>query len=595
MVSTAPPFCAPRALAICLERAAAAAGLAVLQVLRLLLVLLAVVSPAGAQPAVQADPALELLRDRLDQQRRALQAAGPLLGTRRADQPLAPVPGESPCFVVRSVVLEAIAAPPAPAHLARALGAFEGACLGAQGIEQLRLLLQRRLAAAGWITSTIAVPPQSLADGRLHLQLHWGRLEAVQLATPDTTVPGAASATARPGLNALALEIGAPLNLRDLEQTLETLARLPSQAAQFHIAPGSDEGGSVVVISPQGGARWRAQLGFETTETPDSGPLQSQANLTLDAPLGLSDQLALVASWAGRGVDGHAPQQASLLVQHSLPWGRHLLSVNASVSRFRRSIVGGVGRFDETGADTQLQLRWQTTAWRDADARLSLWTGATWQHARADVDGTELLLRRRASSRADLGGTWFMQTDCGDLSIDLEGSRTVHLAHDEALQGPRPVRPSTWRAQAAWQCALDTGMAAGWQWAGRVWSQGTRHPAGSSDLALLGSQWTVRGHRPEGALSGQGATVLRQELLSPTSGLGPEGSWRAVLAADHGRIHQPAVAGGPRQLSGVALGLRWQWARWSGALTAAHAIGPRPPAPVASRGVLLHGSASVAF
>lgn len=557
-------------------------------VLLVWLALLLLSRPAGAQPVLQPDTAAELQRDWLDQQRRALQAPGPLQGSRRdAPQP-APVADETPCFPVQQVTLEAVD-PPAPAHLTRNLGGFSGACLGAQGIDNLRQLLQQRLADGGWVTSHISVPPQSLAGGQLRMLLHWGRLQAVQLAAPS------AAAARAPAANALAMLPGAPLNLRDIEQTLETLARLPSQAARFHIAPGTAEGGSVVVITPEGGPRWRGQLGLDSTESATYGPAQYQASTTLDAPLGLSDQLAVVASWAGQRVGGGAPQQSSLLVQHSLPWGRHLVSVNASHSQFRRTIVGGVGTFGETGTDTQVQVRWQSTAWRDADARLTLWAGATWQRTRAFIEGTELLLRRRDSSRADLGANWFMQTGCGDLAVDVEGSHTLHLAHDQTLQGPRLARPSNWRVQAAWQCSVDTGLAAGWQWAGRVWSQGMQHPVGSADLALVGSQWTVRGHRPDAGLSGQGATVLRQELLLPGAALGALGAWRALLALDHGRIHQPAQPGGLRQLSGVALGLRWQWARFSGGLTLAHAIGPRVTTAEARAGPLLHGSASVSF
>lgn len=562
----------------------------------LLLPLLLVLKPAAlrAQAEARPDLAAELQRDWLDQRRRALQAAVPVLGARVAPVPPAPVVGETPCFAIHQVWLDADGQP-APTQLAHSLGAFEGACLGPQSIENLRAHLQQRLAEAGWITSTISVPAQRIADGQLRLQVHWGRVDAVQIG--DGVGPAlAAGSAARPAANALSVRPGDPLNLRDLEQTLETLARLPSQASRFHIAPGRVPGTSLVVISPEGGPRWRGSMGIESTDNREYGAWLSQASATMDAPLGWSDQLALVASWAGRDLGGQAPQQHSWLAQYSVPWGGQLWSLNLSQSRFRRSIQGGVGRFNETGSDTLLQTRWQATAWRGASARLTWWLGVSTQRSRAFIDGTELLLRRRDSSRAEFGAAWFSRLGCGDLSMDLEGSYTLHMAHDTVFQEPRQSRPTSWRMQLAWQCALaDAGQAGPWHWTVRAWAQGTRHPGSSADLALVGSQWTVRGHPAEAALSGQGATVVRQELQSPAQPFGDHGAWRALVALDHGRIHQPVAADGRRQLSGAGLGLRWQWAAWSGSVMAAHAIGPRSQRPTPSAGLLLHGSAAFNF
>ena len=182
---------------------------------------------------------------RRDQERRApLQAA---TATQRWRLPMA---GEQPCFVidtVRIVLAHAVveSVQDAAQNLlgpVLSLPGYVGACLGVISLERLRSNMQERLAARGYITSALLVLPQDLRRGELLLTLEPGLVEAV-------AVEGARP-SARPAANALALAPGDVLNLRDIEQTLENLGRLPSQTARFVIEPGTLPGASVVRILP---------------------------------------------------------------------------------------------------------------------------------------------------------------------------------------------------------------------------------------------------------------------------------------------------------------------------------------------------------
>lgn len=320
------------------------------------------------------------------------------------------------------------------------LGRYADSCLGPRSIEALRTNLEARLVAQGLVTSTIEVPAQNLAGGVLLLRLHLGGIDSV------VVEPGAAAGTSLPSVQALGLRPGAVLNLRQIEQALENLARLPSQAARFRIEPGLQPGSSRIVILPAGGPRWHASLGAETTEVADYGPWALSGSVTLDAPLSLNDQISLVASLGRRSeVDGDSPRQTRLLLNYSLPWGPFLWTANLSHSAHQRTIQGGVGRFADSGAEWLAQARWTWTAWRNQDARLSLWAGATARRSQAFVEGIELLLQRRESSSADLGLALWHRLGCGDASAEAELSRTQHLARDEAFQAPVERLPETWR------------------------------------------------------------------------------------------------------------------------------------------------------
>ncbi len=574
----------------------------------LICVAAALPSPASAADEPR-DIAGEAQREQLAQWRRSLNQRADVLTPQGVQAWIEPMAGESPCFQLSTIAwLPGEGVADLGPGLLGNLGRYADRCLGPRSIEALRTNLEARLVAQGLVTTTIEVPAQNLADGVLLLRLHLGRIDSVVIE------PGAATGTSLPSVQALGLRPGAVLNLRQIEQALENLARLPSQAARFRIEPGLQPGSSRIVILPAGGPRWHASLGAETTEVADYGPWALSGSVTLDAPLGLSDQISLVASLGSRReADGDSPRQTSLLLNYSLPWGPHLWTANLSHSAHQRSIQGGVGRFADSGAEWLAQARWTWTAWRNQDARLSLWAGATARRSQAFVEGIELLLQRRESSSADLGLALWHRLGCGDASAEAELSRTQHLARDEAFQAPVERLPETWRLQLQWRCGLaaalrpptpqptsadDSQAPAGpastpWEWQGRLWVQGASHPAGPVDLSSIGGRWTVRGHAARLSLSGAGAVVLRQEWLPPPLALGPSAGWRGFVALDHGRLLQTSPADGPRRsLSGLALGARWQWGPVSGELLAA-----RPVLRHAgdSEGVLVQGSLNIGF
>lgn len=259
------------------------------------------VDPASAADARNSVVEQRDQLERIEQWRREQERRAPVIGTITTSGWQPAVPNEQPCFVVRQVRIE-LAAPaeashtttPAPSASAQALlgpvhhlPGYEGVCLGAASLERLRDNLGNRLAARGYITSALLVPPQDLRSGELVLVLVPGVVEAV-------AVEGALLA-ARPAANALALAPGDVLILRDIEQTLENLGRLPSQASRFVVEPGTAPGASVVRILPlqPDAALWRAQVGAERAEGSDYGDVQLTGQLSLDHLLRLSDQFGL--------------------------------------------------------------------------------------------------------------------------------------------------------------------------------------------------------------------------------------------------------------------------------------------------------------
>jgi len=491
----------------------------------------------------------------------------PLLGASGAAPWIAPLKGETPCFMIRQVQLVGAAEADLDrfAWLADDLGAFEQACLGSASIDILRRNLDSRLMARGYVTSSVTIPEQNLAQGTLQLRLHPGRLGAIDYLLG----PGA---TRAPSRNALALVPGAPLNLRDIEQTLENLARLPSQAAQFQIAPGAGADQSLLQMAIGGGKRWRVGAGLDNAAARDFGQWQFSANAALDAPLALSDQLAVSLTRTVRNQDG-TRHLASAMLNYSVPYRYHLFSVTGSRSTHARPVQGASTRFSEHGFDSNWQARWQWTPWRSAAARWSVWNAVSQRQARTYLEDVELVLQRRSTRQLEWGSTlWMRVARGGELRIDYDAARGKRVGLDPELGPDAPPLPRTAHLQLDWLHGFGANAAGqGWQYEARLSWQSVHQPASGADLPILGSRWTVRGFDARNFLSGQEMTLLHQDLRAP---------WRTVAGVqaqlfaglDHGRIGAAGTQPGGTVLTGAALGLRAAGPHYGAEITLAHPL-----------------------
>ncbi|MCY4744775.1 ShlB/FhaC/HecB family hemolysin secretion/activation protein [Pelomonas sp. UHG3] len=486
-------------------------------------------------------------RERLQQIRDAQLRVTPQLAGARGGVWLDPVEGEAPCFHVQRVHFRG--APPGFADEHQDLRSYAGACLGALSIERLRQNLQARLVDLGYVTSHITVPPQNLADGVLQLDVELGRVGRIERR-------GGARAIGR---NALALRTGNVLNLRDIEQSLENTSRLPSQAAQVQIEAADVSGESVLVLAATERRSWRMTVGADNAGASDYGSLQGSAQLVLDGPLGLSDQLvAYVAGAPKRG----APFQRSGMLSYSLPFGYHLLSVTGTRSEHNRLIQGLSTVFSENGHDASWQLRWQWTPWRSASGRVAVWLGASDRRSRNHIDDVELVLQRRNVRTTDWGFSGWWRREAGEFQLDYEQAVSTRrtLGADVVLDPPPLAR--TARAQLGWQRPFGD-----WRYDARLAWSGVHDAASGADLHVLGSRWTVRGFDARSLLSGKEQISLKQDLRGPGVELPAGVAWQPYAGLDVGRI-AGAFSGG-RTLAGATVGVRVQFGGLFGDLAAA--------------------------
>lgn len=206
-------------------------------------------------------------------------------------------PEEQPCFEITETQLESDE-PQFTRLLQPLMVVAEDRCLGIEGINRLIAHLQNRLIDAGWITSRVLAPAQDLSQGRLRLVVVTGQVAGLQLeATEGRHID----------LNwTLPLQSGQPLNLRDLEQGLENLQRLPGTQAKVELLPGEQPGDSVVKVRWQQEKLWRFSLSLDDAGSEQTGEKQAAATLFLDNPWARGICSISPVAWMCSTLDGSA-------------------------------------------------------------------------------------------------------------------------------------------------------------------------------------------------------------------------------------------------------------------------------------------------
>ena len=156
-----------------------------------------------------------------------------------------------------------------------------GRCLGAVGINIIMGRLQNRLVEKGFVTSRIVAGNQDLSSGVLLLTLVPGRIGEIRFSEdyPENTQR-----------NVLPMQAGDLLNLRDIEQALESIKRLPSVETDIQIvpsqAPDAKPGYSDLMIEWSQKRPVRLVATLDNSGSDSTGVYQGGLALAVDNPLG---------------------------------------------------------------------------------------------------------------------------------------------------------------------------------------------------------------------------------------------------------------------------------------------------------------------
>lgn len=312
----------------------------------------------------------DLIRDRqnrlLEEQQRRLQELQDLPG--KAAKPEAPAtPADTRCFPIQDIELKGADSLSA-ADRTRLLKPYIGQCLGVAQLNELLKVITDYYIAKGHVTSRAYLPQQDLSSGHLQVLVVEGKLEGIKGAQ-GSTVTDRELEMAFPG------KVGEALNLREVEQLVDQLSRLPSKQAQMELTPGTQIGGSEVLVKNQPQKPWRASLSRNNDGQKSTGEQQWGAGLEWDSPLGLADQLILRGGHDA--ISDHQKTSKNSMLYYNVPWGWWNFSYTYSESEYRTPGDLDGYKYKQTGASQNHQLRAERVVHRDDVSKTSVNVGLT--------------------------------------------------------------------------------------------------------------------------------------------------------------------------------------------------------------------------
>lgn len=427
---------------------------------------------------------------------------------------------ETPCFRIDRLVLSGELADDfqwaleSAAYAGSAIDDWRGHCVGTTGVNVLLARVQQAIIAKGYVTTRVLVGPQDLANGTLTLTLVPSRIAAIRFKVHEDGHDEAAITSLR---GAIPARVGEILNLRDIEQGLENLKRLPTADADIQIeaskAPNARPGDSDLVVAYTRTRPLRATLSLDDGGTDATGKIQAGATVAWDGPLGLNDLFYLslnhdAFNHQGQGTSGQT-------VHYSVPYGYWLLSATASQSDYHQSVAGLMDNYVFSGNTSNAELRLSRLFYRDASRKSTASIRAFRLGSHSFVEDTELGPQRRVVGgweaslnhrefvgKATLDGTLAYRRGTGafgslEAPEDAFGEGTTRMklfTADSSLNAPFKVAGEQLRYSALWRA----------QW--------NRTPLTPQDQFAIGGRYTVRGFDGENSLLGEHGWLIRNDL-----------------------------------------------------------------------------------
>lgn len=465
---------------------------------------------------------------------------------------------ESPCFTIHSIGFanpqtETQAFMFALDSVTAGKDSALGRCLGSLGLSHVLMRIQQALVKKGYVTTRVLAGEQNLALGHFSVTVVPGIVGSVHL-SPDS------GQYVQLG-NTVPLKSGAVLNLRDVEQGLENLKRIPTAEADIQIEPARalDAGPATsdVVIRHQQAFPFRLTLSADDAGSRFTGKYMGGVTLSGDNLLALSDLFYFNLSHdlgggksGNRGSKGHA-------LHYSLPFDYWLLAFNTSSYDYHQQVAGAKVSYIYSGTTENADLKLSRMLLRSEASKTLVSLKGYLRKSFNYIDDTEIEVQRRRTAGWELGlvQNWYLGQAVLDYNLAYKrGTGALHaLPAPEEVSQQGTARMGIITLELGYQQPLPRlANLPPLRYSLNLRAQSHHHPLTPQDRFAIGNRYTVRGFDGQQILLGDSGWLIRNDISLPLLA-----GQAAYLGADYGEVAGPSseyLLG--RRLAGAVAGLK---------------------------------------
>lgn len=380
-------------------------------------------------------------------------------------------------------------------------------CLGALGINALMTIMQNVIIDRGFVTTRVLAKPQNLKSGKLVLTVIPGRIRNIVFEEPD----GKRRKLWRPSaFTAMPFRQGKILNLRDLEQGLENLKRVPTVEADIKIVPADKLNESdLVIVYEQKKIPVRGNISFDDSGSRGTGKYQGNVTVAFDNPLSLND---LFYVSYGRDLQGYDKIRTTDEIvnetglnhggsnnwsaYYSVPFGKWQLTLDASHYNYRQLVAGANQAYEYSGQSDSQNITLSRLMYRDKTKKVSMSLKGWTKSSKNFIDDTEIEVQKRRTAGYELGLTYKhfigQKTLDGGISFKKGTGANGALPAPEELFGEGTSRMKIWTANLNFNVPFafkHRQLTFNTFWFGQL----NRTPLIPQDKLAIGDRRTVRG------------------------------------------------------------------------------------------------------
>ncbi|MDC5521738.1 ShlB/FhaC/HecB family hemolysin secretion/activation protein [Acinetobacter baumannii] len=433
-----------------------------------------------------------------------------------------------------------------------------GRCIGEKGLTGVINYINERLVQLGYVSTQVIIPEQDLATGHLRLTLVPGLIGEIRLKnSKDKT------------LNYhLPLKAGDILNIRKLEQTLETFASLQGMHASFDILPSQksseNAGYSDIEIIWEIQEKNFITVGLNDAGSKTSGKYQGYASYALENPLNAADNLFVYYTKSLNDWNVDHTDFNNYFVSYEVPYKSWLFNINVSQYTNTQELEGFDKWLDYKTINKDFNFQIQRELSRSKSYRLSGYTQLYRKSVSSFIDDLELIAPRKRLSGWELGSKY--QLRLGQQTIHAQFSYRKGEDIFGKNEAAEDVTGEGDSSAGIWSVAFQYALP--WQteknnflyqlnWQGQWSAQNVVN----NETFNIGGRYSIRGYHSEQSIAGSNGHYLQQTI----HWLNPIPNFSFYAGVDQGLVTGEGTQYySDRYLLGSVVGLRTQFKHING-------------------------------